>query len=324
MRVRRELGVCFLGVLVCGSIAAVVAACGLSVTGASSGSTPDAGPGASLPPSGSSSDGTTSSSSSGTSGTSGGGTSSGVINPDRDGGGADGGDGGCVDQVLSFDGMNDDSTVPSDAELDLTGSFTVEAWVKPAITTVSGVQEMQIVSHHNHDNNDGWVLLFKDGRAELRVYGSNGQQTAGNDGPPYVVANKWMFVAGTWDGDRIRIYTDGVLRDNESTIQTRRHATGPVHIGRALYQNNFHFNGLIDEVRISRVARYVQNTMTVPTAKFAADVDTVALYHFDEVFTVANNNFFNAASTTKHIGTLAATPMTPTAVLAECINARLP
>lgn len=315
---RRGLGVCFLGLLaVCGSIAAV-AACGLSVTGSSDGQ--DSGRSPSLPPSGSSSDGT---SSSGASGGTSSGASSGVIDPSSDGGADSGQDAGCVDQALSFDGMDDDATIPDDPELDLTGSFTVEAWVKPAITTATGVMEMQIVSHHNHDNNQGWVLLFKNGRAELRVYGSSGQQTAGDTGQAYVVANKWMFVAGTWDGNRIRIYTDGVLRDSEDTIQVRRTATGPVHLGRALYMNNFHFNGLIDEVRISKVARYTGDTMVVPTTKFAVDIDTVALYHLDEAFT-ATNTFLNAASATKHTGTLAASPMTPLAVPAECINARRP
>jgi hypothetical protein len=317
---RRGLGVCFLAVSF--ATAATIVACGLSVTGSSDGGGgQDSGNGPSLPPSGSSgssSDGTSSGSTSG-------GTSSGVIVPEVDAGDA-GKDGSCVDQALMFDGTNDDSTVPDHTELDLTGNFTVEAWVKPAITTFGGggVQEMQIVSHHHHDNNQGWVLLFKEGRAEMRVYGSNGQQTAGDTGAAYVVANKWMFVAGTWDGDRIRIYTDGVMRDNEQTNQVRGTALGQLHIGRALYMNNFHFNGLIDEVRISKVARYIGATMTVPTTKFATDTDTVALYHFDETFTVANNNFFNAASATKHIGTLAASPMTPLAVPAECINARLP
>ena len=42
------------------------------------------------------------------------------------------------------------------------------------------------------------------------------------------------------------------------------------------------YNGLVDEMRISKVLRYSGTSYTVPTAPFATDGDTVALYHFDE------------------------------------------
>lgn len=43
------------------------------------------------------------------------------------------------------------------------------------------------------------------------------------------------------------------------------------------------FAGYIDEVRISKVARYdPRNAYSAPKGKFDSDDDTVALWHFDE------------------------------------------
>lgn len=77
----------------------------------------------------------------------------------------------CTDMTLSFDGADVWlATAPDDAELDLGGDFTVEAWFKPGVKT-SGGTEIDIVSHHDAVETKGWVLLIEDGRVELVVYG---------------------------------------------------------------------------------------------------------------------------------------------------------
>jgi len=57
--------------------------------------------------------------------------------------------------------------------------------------------------------------------------------------------------------------------DQELVLGARKHDAGPA------------FNGFIDELRLSNVLRYTA-TFTPPTAEFAVDINTMALYHFDE------------------------------------------
>ena len=52
------------------------------------------------------------------------------------------------------------------------------------------------------------------------------------------------------------------------------------YVGAANHPNSY-FNGAIDEVRISKVARYTSN-FTPPSTPFTTDPNTVALYHFDD------------------------------------------
>jgi hypothetical protein len=52
-------------------------------------------------------------------------------------------------------------------------------------------------------------------------------------------------------------------------------------IGASAVQSAFAFAGTIDEIRISRVARY-ESAQFVPQRRFSADADAIALFHLDE------------------------------------------
>lgn len=57
------------------------------------------------------------------------------------------------------------------------------------------------------------------------------------------------------------------------------------------------FSGWIDEVRLSTVLRYTENTFTRPSAPFTPDAATAALYHFDENRgTIVNDSSFSGSS----------------------------
>ena len=132
------------------------------------------------------------------------------------------------------------------------------------------------------------------------------------EGPPAAVLNwnresGWMFtlltdqprsasrpepnpaplrIAGVWDGERLSVYFDGKLvSDNEcKTIPNDDRESGFFVIGAEQNLNGidryFHFLGVIDEVRISNIARYVDDY--TPVERFEPDEYTMALYHFDE------------------------------------------
>src|SRR6185295_13691906 len=82
----------------------------------------------------------------------------------------------------------------------------------------------------------------------------------------------------------MRLYVNGILR-GESELKGEYQAGGsPFMIGgdgkRMDGGIRWPFSGTIDEVRISKVARYPHN-FTAPS-RFEPDKDTLALYHFDE------------------------------------------
>jgi hypothetical protein len=229
----------------------------------------------------------------------------------------------CTDPALAFDGVDDGASVPDDPALDLDDDFTVEAWIKPSAKATTAA-EMDVVSHHDPVASRGWVLLVKSGRVEIVVYGGDigGAQgySAGNDGPAYVVPEKWAHIAGTRQGDTLRVYYDGVLRDTQDLGLTfgRDAYTGPLRLGRTAASADRFYEGQLDDVRLSTTARYTAGTSAKPVAALAMDVSTVAAWRFDEP---SGSTLVDTAKH-NHDGSLAADTTAPARVAAPCISAR--
>lgn len=105
-----------------------------------------------------------------------------------------------------------------------------------------------------------------------------GQQSATShcEWPPY--SSGWHHAAVVFDKGtgQVQLYLDGrALLDNPSTWTAINNSTEPLQVGSGL-------GGVVDEVRISSVARYSGTTYTVPTSPFTCDANTRALWHFDE------------------------------------------
>lgn len=196
-------------------------------------------------------------------------------------GGGMGGMGMAPCRALDFDGDDDVVSVPDAAELDVLGEITVEAWVRFG----PHVREMHIVANHHHEQKTGYVLLIY-GADDAARYHLNFRYQTGTEshqvGYDEISPDAWHHVAGTYDGDKLHSFIDGV-ETNDADAPDGMHTapySGPLTIGSAHYSPSFAFAGLIDEVRISRVARY-QNGES-PERHWAVDGDTVALWRFDE------------------------------------------
>lgn len=180
---------------------------------------------------------------------------------------------------LAFDGIDDRVVVPANSAFDLQ-EITVEAWIYP--TDLSG--EMQIVSHHDHDASQGWVLLVKDQKLEFRVYTGTTRTVGDGAAAATVTANAWHHVAGTFNGSTsMSAYVDGVEVDGTGFAPTSTaNYDGETVIGASAYNDLFRFEGAIDEVRLSNLERYTGATYTRPTAAFTADANTIALWHLED------------------------------------------
>lgn len=87
----------------------------------------------------------------------------------------------------------------------------------------------------------------------------------------------WHWVAMTMDESAIALYVDGAeVARQPVAVSNGKRVEGPLAIG-ALVEGGFGCNGVIDEVRLSRVVRPVSG---FPDAEFAPDDSTLGLWHF--------------------------------------------
>ncbi len=81
----------------------------------------------------------------------------------------------------------------------------------------------------------------------------------------------WHHIAATYDGTTAKIYIDGVVNATTTKSLAMPDTSGPLYIGSSYGsqgdgRGEVYFNGQIDEVRISNVARTSFNTTTYSTA----------------------------------------------------------
>lgn len=187
-----------------------------------------------------------------------------------------------------------------------TGDFTIEMWVRSDgrldTATWGGCRQgiAQGVAWL-----DGHVLVD---RSEMGVpnyfglglfgdaisfgVGDDAFTEAGVCEQAYVDDGEWHHVAAVRDGQAIRVYVDGTSLASLNGVGTndvsypgdspdRASLDGYMVIGgRKNAGSHEPWQGWIDEVRVSTIARYP--ALPAPTARFEPDDATALLYHFDE------------------------------------------
>jgi hypothetical protein len=181
--------------------------------------------------------------------------------------------GGKFGNALSFDGVDDRVEVSHSPSLDISGTaITLEAWINANTFPASG--RVNVISKVH-----AYALQVSDG-GKVRVY--LGPLTTYVETGVELSTGTWHHIAGTYDGSNVLIYVDGGLKKTVAKTGNQATFTSPVVIGKrdpaAGGGNQGVFDGLIDEVRISNVAR----TSFVTTSPPSVDGSTVALWHFDE------------------------------------------
>ncbi len=157
--------------------------------------------------------------------------------------------------ALNFDGINDYLQVPSSSTLTITGSLTIEAWIKRDVVDV----------HHFILSKGGWgdsyelQVLWKvpSEDNELRFI-LEGPVEAAVDSKTKIDSSKSTYVTATYDGAYMRVYVNGLLEDSLLFAGPINSTSSPIDIGRRdptkMYGGHY-FDGIIDEVRISKIAR---------------------------------------------------------------------
>lgn len=176
---------------------------------------------------------------------------------------------------LLFDGTNDMVDICHSSALDLLGSFTIEAWVKWLGQT--GASDT-IIAKRRHCNltgcppttcgsaSSGYRLdVFNNGIVGFHDHAGTllPLPSASIASTSPIPVNQWTHVAVTYDSASgvVNLYID-CTSNNSVTVAPSSSLTGNgsgVTIGTDPHLSGTYFNGSIDEVRISNVAR-------IPTA----------------------------------------------------------
>ncbi len=160
---------------------------------------------------------------------------------------------------LTFDGISTYATMPSSPLLEISDSLTIEAWIN-ASSWASIPDEGTIVCKHGWSFGEEGFVLRAGGAGQLSM-NIAGDSSGVNASWKEVVSNSnalqlntWYHVAGTFDGNDLKIYINGVLAGTQPFQGT---ITSPIsynlNIGRlADVSQPFtrFWAGKMDEIRI--------------------------------------------------------------------------
>lgn len=178
---------------------------------------------------------------------------------------------GVEGNCLNFNGTSSNVSIPDNASLNLSQTVSLSAWVNTRENKTAKIAQKGDWDGYGlgQDKWGGW-------QCHMRASDDNTYSlTWGNGVPQY---NEWYFVTMTYDGDRLKLYVNGQLK-NSRTVGLPLHVnTRPFSIGSDNAAQKF-FNGLIDDVKLYGSAlsqTQVQAAMTTTSIPPDSDGDGIA------------------------------------------------
>ena len=159
---------------------------------------------------------------------------------------------GKYSQGLEFDGDGDYVNVVDSASLDITGSITVEAWVKADTWNNLGASYnvRNIIDKGEHKTSKAYSVYSYNNKLHFRI-NKNSSCDVSCDLP---AIDEWHHLAATYDGSTMKLYIDNDEKESISCTATIQTNNESLYIGGAV-DRNYWFDGQIDEVRISNTAK---------------------------------------------------------------------
>lgn len=153
--------------------------------------------------------------------------------------------------ALNFNGTTTFVSVPTSANNDFTGPFTVSAWVKQTTVSVLATAEQAILSKPlANGTNYRYILAFGDNPYFSLYDGTNNPQAvAPSSVSSAATLGRWQHIVGVNNGATIAIYVNGVLKTSIANNATLVSSAGAFEIGRRAGGSNNYFKGLIAAVK---------------------------------------------------------------------------
>lgn len=161
---------------------------------------------------------------------------------------------GQLSNARSFNGTSDYIEMANSASLQVSSSFSFEMWIKR--NTDSGTYE-RLLSKSDTSGYDYFVQIYTNDTLECGFTKADATTYYGFGST--IPVGVWTHVACTFDlTNGLNVYVNGVSSNGAATgtIAAARTSTRPFEIGRLGSTSWYYsFNGLIDEVLISNIAR---------------------------------------------------------------------
>jgi parallel beta-helix repeat protein len=181
-----------------------------------------------------------------------------------------------IGRAGSFDGQNDYVRVLHNESLDITGEFTIEAWVKAK----GSKTYLCIVDKYRYNTSDsfsyGYTFYISAGRLRLSIY--SGPNGIGNIvGSSELRDDNWHHVACTYNGSSMSLFVDGIMEISIPYNYAPASTLDNLGIGKRLsgWGGTLQFEGIMDELRIYNWS-FSQDQMFFHYLSYQADLSQVA------------------------------------------------
>ena len=167
-----------------------------------------------------------------------------------------------------FDGTGDYLKAPSNFNLLSITPFTVEFWFNTTATT----QNTCFVSNEG-SSGGGFAIMLNSASSNGIIQVYNGASGLINQTSTSYRDGSWHHLALVRDSSGSRLYLDGTqagsTTSSQATTSFDNTTPQPWAIGTSLPFSGRDYVGYIDEVRVSKYARYTGSSFTPPTAAFS-------------------------------------------------------
>jgi|GEM_PF-6457750 len=178
---------------------------------------------------------------------------------------------GSLGDAIHFDGVNDALKVYGGEALNLgTEDFTIDFRTK--FESLADYQWAMLLSRDSGAD----IRIARNSNNQLEVYLEGTQFLFGEFKPE---ANHFYHLAFIRKNGQLNFYIDGKIRPQTYTSNQNMLGTASMNIG--LSHTSYFFKGLMDEFRISDIARWDAN-FAVPTQAYKVDGHTRFLHHMDD------------------------------------------
>ena len=183
---------------------------------------------------------------------------------------------------IAFDGTGDRLDIPA-SNLMESDEGTIECWVYMNVLA-DGSQVYYNPPIYNKGDVYQALTVRANGKVTSHLYtGATNELISTNA----ISTGSWNHLALTWNSDGRKIWINGVLNGTSDISLTSMQAGGKnatFHIGEGTSSSSVGLNAYVDELRVSKIARYTAN-FTPYTSARTEDNDTTLLLHSN-----TNNN----------------------------------
>jgi hypothetical protein len=183
----------------------------------------------------------------------------------------------------NFNGTDESLYISNASGLNVTDRWTFEAWIY--VNSVSSLHYSDFMFR------DGiFSFQVKDplgsGDFALDFYNRDNGEELSTDASGDLTFNTWYHVAATFDGSEAKLMVNGTVVDSDATSANWILNTNSNNFNiAARYSGGYsnYFDGQIDEIRLSKIARTASNMQTAyRTEAYTIDTNTLLLMHFDD------------------------------------------